>query len=144
MPSETADILPPFLPGIFTPPPYDQAPPRLLGGFCRDCQKYTFPRPRFCPRCLGLVEEADLGREGTLYSFTVIRTKPPLGLPQPYCVGYIDLKGKALRVFGLLDAKAADQLRVGLPVRLAVAPLGLDGRGRPCLRPYFAIQEDKY
>jgi uncharacterized OB-fold protein len=92
---------------------------------------------------LGLVEEADLGMEGTLYSFTVIRTKPPLGLPQPYGVGYIDLKGKALRVFCLLDATAADQLRIGLPMRLAVAPLGLDVRGRPCLRPYFTIQEDK-
>jgi uncharacterized OB-fold protein len=92
---------------------------------------------------LGLVEETDLGSEGTLYSFTVIRTKPPLGLPQPYGVGYIDLKGKALRIFGLLDAKAVDQLRVGLPLRLAVAPLGLNGRGEPCLRPYFTLQEDK-
>lgn len=143
MESEIVDHMPPFFPGIFTPPPYHQAPPRLLGGFCPACGDYSFPRPKFCRRCLGGVEETDLGSEGTLYSFTVIRTKPPLGLPQPYSVGYIDLKGKDLRIFGLLDPKAIDRLRIGLPMHLAVAPLGHDGRGALLLRPYFTPQEEK-
>ena len=89
------------------------------------------------------MEEVDLGSEGTLYSFTVIRTKPPLGLPQPYSVGFVDLKkGKDLRIFCLLDPMAIDRLRIGLPMRLAVAPLGHDGRGSPLLRPYFTIKDD--
>jgi uncharacterized OB-fold protein len=143
MESERNEDLSPFLPGIFTPPPYDQAPPRLLGGFCPDCRTYFFPRSRFCPHCLGVVEETELGSEGTLYSFTVIRTKPPLGLPQPYSVGYVDLEEKGLRIFCLLDPGAIDRLRIGLPMQLAVGPLGHDGRGKPCLRPYFTIQEDQ-
>jgi uncharacterized OB-fold protein len=126
-----------MMPGIFTPPPYDRNPPKLIGGFCRECGGVYFPRPRYCPRCLEPVEEKALNSEGTIHSFTVIRTKPPLGLPQPYSVGYVDLAESGLRVFCLLDPAAIDRLRIGLPVRLAVAPLGHDGRGTPCLRPYF-------
>lgn len=142
MEPETTDTIPPFFPGIFTLPPYDQSPPRLLGGFCPACGDTTFPKTKCCRRCLGEVEEADLGSEGTLYSFTVIRTKTPLGLPQPYSVGYVDLKGTGLRIFCLLDPMAIDRLRIGLPLRLGVAPLGQDGRGKPCLRPYFAIKDE--
>jgi uncharacterized OB-fold protein len=131
-----ADI-PPAVQGIFTMPPYDKAPPRLLGGFCRICNKYYFPRPRYCRVCLDQVDETILKSEGTIYSFTIIRRKPPFGLPAPYSVGYIDLAESGLRIFCLLDPMAIDQIRVGLAVRLAVGPLGHDGHGSPRLRPYF-------
>jgi len=134
---EATNDIPPVVPGIFTLPPYDQAPPKLLGGLCSDCNKRYFPRPRYCPVCLGLTEETVLGSEGTIYSFTVIRRRPPLGLPEPCSVGYIDLAESGLRIFCLLDPATIDQLRVGLPVRLAVGPLGHDGHGSPRLRPYF-------
>lgn len=138
MDSETPNEIPPVASGVFTLPPYDERPPRLLGGFCPDCSRHFFPRPKYCKSCLKPVEEISLGSTGTLYSFTVIRTKPPLGLPQPYCVGYIDLAETDLRIFCLLDPKAIDQLRVGLPVYLTVGPLGHDGKGDACLRPYFS------
>jgi uncharacterized OB-fold protein len=135
--NEAKSDIRPVVAGIFTLPPYDQAPPSLLGGFCPDCNRRYFPRPRYCRGCLGPVEETSLGSEGTVYSFTVVRTKPPLGLPQPYSVGYIDLAESGMRIFCLLDPAAIDQLRIGLPVRLAVGPLGHDGHGSPLLRPYF-------
>jgi len=138
MDSETPNEIPPVASGVFTLPPYDETPPRLLGGFCPDCNRYFFPRPKYCKNCLKPVGESSLGSKGTLYSFTVIRTKPPLGLPQPYCVGYIDLAETDLRIFCLLDPKAIDQLRVGLPVHLTVGPLGHNGKGDACLRPYFS------
>ncbi len=127
----------PFRLGIFTPPPYDRSPPRLLGGNCPDCGRTDFPRPSFCRCCLGSVDEVSLDSSGEIYSFTVIRTKPPWGLPQPYSVGFVDLIESGLRIFSLLDPSAIDHLRVGLPVRLEVGPLGNDGHGSPCLRPYF-------
>ena len=133
--------IPSFMPGIFTLPPYDHTPPSLLGGSCEACNRHYFPRPKYCPNCLGPVEEQVLGSEGIIYSYTTIRTKPPLGLPAPYSVGYIDLADRGLRIFCLLDPAAADQLRVGLPVRLAVGPLGHDGHGSPRLRPYFTPKE---
>jgi uncharacterized OB-fold protein len=134
---ENINGIPPMMPGIFTSPPYDQNPPKLIGGCCGDCRRYYFPRPRYCPTCLQPTKEALLNSEGTVHSFTVVRTKPPLGLPQPYSVGYVDLAESGLRIFCLLDPAAIDQLRIGLPVCLAVALLGHDDHGMPCLRPYF-------
>jgi len=131
-----ADI-PPAVPGIFTLPPYDKTPPALLGGFCQICNKYYFPKPRYCRVCLGKVDETVLNSEGTVYSYTVIRKKPPLGLPAPYSVGYIDLSESGLRIFCLLDPMAVNQIQVGTAVRLAVGLLGHDGHGAPRLRPYF-------
>ncbi|MBI5585361.1 MAG: OB-fold domain-containing protein [Deltaproteobacteria bacterium] len=109
----------------------------MLGGYCPGCRKYLFPAPRYCPACLEPTEKTNLGSEGTLYSFTVVRTKPPLGLPQPYSVGYVDLPGSGLRVFSLLDPEAIDRLRIGRPLRLAAGFLGHDGRGSSRWRPYF-------
>ena len=134
---EEMAYIPPAVPGIFTLPPYDKMPPMLLGGFCQICDKYYFPRPKYCRVCLGKVGETALNPEGTIYSFTVIRNKPPFGLPAPYSVGYIDLSNYGLRIFGLLDPTTIDQLCVGSTVKLAVKPLGDDGHGSPRLRPYF-------
>ena len=134
---KTGDIQPVAM-GIFTLPPYDGMQPELLGGFCQMCKAHYFPMSKYCPRCLGLLEESRLGSEGTIYSFTVIRKRAPLGLPEPYSIGYIDLsKEPTLRIFGLLDPKSIDRLRIGMTVKLVVEPLGHDGHGSPRLRPYF-------
>jgi len=135
--------IPPVIPGIFTLPPYDQAPPKLLGGFCSTCNRYYFPRRKYCQQCLETVEECDLGSEGIIYSFTVVRKKPPLGLPEPYVVGYIDLSESGLRICCLLDHNAIDQIRIGLPVKLAVGIIGHNVSGATCLRPYFSPRTEE-
>ena len=140
MSEENRNELPPMMQGIFTLPPYDQNPPKLLGGFCAACNLYYFPGRKYCPKCLQPVEETALDSEGTVHSFTIVRTKPPLGLPQPYSIGYVDLIGSGLRILCLLDPAAIDRLQIGLPVRLAVGPLGHDSHNMPCLRPYFTPQ----
>lgn len=117
--------------------PDDGGQPSLLGGSCPSCRVRYFPRPSRCRRCLGPVEESSVGAEGTVYSFTVIRTRAPLGLPEPYAIGYVDLKESGLRVFCLLDPQAVEEVRIGVPVRLAVGALGHDVHGASCLRPYF-------
>lgn len=138
--NEKKTNIPPIATGIFTLPPYDQFPPQLLGGFCSKCHKYYFPRPTYCRICLDQTQETILGSEGVIYSFTVIRTRAPLGLPTPYSVGYIDLAGSSLRIFCLLDPTAIEQLQIGMAVKLAVRALGHDGQGSPRLRPYFTPQ----
>jgi uncharacterized OB-fold protein len=129
--------LPPVAQGVFTLPPYDQFPPRLIGSMCPSCNEYFFPATPYCRKCLEPTARADLGSQGVLYSYTVIRTKAPLGLPTPYCVGYVDLAERSLRIFFLLDPDAIETFKPGLAVRLAVKPLGIDQQGSPCLRPYF-------
>jgi len=127
--------------GIFTLPDATGAPPSLLGGHCAVCDRYSFPRETHCTRCLGQVDEATLGGRGTVYSLTVVCTKPPLGLPQPYSVGFIDLEACGLRVFCLLDPECIGDIWIGSPVRLAVRPLGHDDKGQPCLRPCFTLAD---
>lgn len=138
MNDEKIEDIPPVAAGIFTLPPYGGNHPELLGGFCDTCKAGYFPMSKYCPRCLGLLKERRLGSQGTIYSFTVIRKRAPLGLPEPYSIGYIDLaKEPNLRIFCLLDPNAIDRLRIGINVELVVGPLGHDGHGSPRLRPYF-------
>lgn len=131
-----AGTLPVVMPGILDIPA-DGGQPGLLGGSCPSCGVKYFPRPSRCRRCLGPVEVSSVGAEGVVYSFTVIRIRAPLGLPEPYAIGYVDLEKSGLRVFCLLDPHAVEKFRIGIPVRLAVGALGNDASGAPCLRPYF-------
>lgn len=137
MESEKVDNIPPIATGVFTLPPYAAAPPRLLGGFCPGCKRYYFPRPSYCRTCFEQTEEASLGSEGVIYTFTIIRRPSAFGLPNPYGVGYVDLAESGLRIFFLLDPTSIDELRIGSRVRLNVRPLGHDGQGSPRLRPFF-------
>jgi len=136
--NQKTNTIPLVVQGIFSPPPYDKTPPTLLGGHCPECDRSYFPRSKYCRHCLGEVRETDIGRTGSLYSYTVVRTKPPWGLPSPYSVVYVDLNESKLRVFGLFDPLAIDQLQIGLEVELCVKPLGQNSQGELCLRPYFS------
>jgi uncharacterized OB-fold protein len=127
----------PILDGIFE----TGSSPSLLGGYCPACERKFFPAPAVCPQCLMPVESVQLSREGKIYSFTIIRIKPPFGLPQPYAVGYVDLEGDNLRIIGLLDPEKIDRLSVGKPVTVSVAPMGVDRCGEPCLRYFFTTKE---
>jgi len=130
--------IPAFTPGVFRSDPGHGVV--LLGGQCDSCERYYFPRPAVCTACLGPVAEVELGSTGTLYSFTVVRIKPPLGLPQPYAVAYIDLDHHALRIFTLLDPTRIGDYRIGQRLELTAGVIGLDHSGGPCLRPYFKPQ----
>lgn len=131
--SEQTDI-PLVYDGILTPGP----DVHLQGGYCPSCEKYHFPQQDKCRECLGNVTTADLGKRGVVHSVTTIRTRPPLGLPRPYSVAYVDLEDVPLRVFSLMDPAEAGQYQIGQAVALNVAPLGLNNDKQTCLRPYFS------
>ena len=128
------DAIEAFADGIFAA--HEDGTGELLGGECTACGQRWFPRRDWCPTCEGRIGECGLGGSGTLYTYTVVRVRPPLGLPAPYAVGYVDLE-RGPRVFALLDPQAIDELAIGMPLALRVAPLGVDAQNRPCLRPYF-------
>ena len=111
----------------------------LIGGHCPGCGRDFFPRPRYCPQCLEPCPESSLDGRGVIHSYTVVRTRPPFGLPQPYAVGYIDLAESGLRIFGLLNPADIDGLAIGRKVGLQIGPMGKNGKGEPCLRPYFSL-----
>ncbi len=137
MNATTLKGIPPILPGLFRFAGDNEDSPELLGSFCPHCKKHFYPQPQRCHYCLGPLDQVGLGDSGTIYSYTIVRKKAPFGLPIPYGVGFVDLDGSGLRIFGLFDPARLDNLAVGLEVKLAVAVLGDDGYGTPCLRPYF-------
>ena len=126
-------MLPPFSEDIFTG---TGATTRLLGSRCR-CGHVAFPQIALCPRDGHPTDPIDLPHTATLHSFTVVRTKPPFGLPAPYAVGYVDLSDVALRLFTLIEPRASERLRIGMPMTLSSGPLGVGLDNAPCTRPFF-------
>lgn len=122
---------------------FDSSPasaPHLIGGRCDLCGKLCFPWTQSCRHCHAELTRVNLGSRGRVHSATLVRTKPPLGLPRPYGLAYIDLEDAPLRVLMLLDAndQRDDQpLSIGRRVQLAVAEMGVDASGERCLRPFF-------
>ncbi|RJX24551.1 MAG: hypothetical protein C4554_08835 [Dethiobacter sp.] len=129
--------LKPVMEGIFDA----GASPRLIGAICSKCNQKFFPKPMVCPHCLGEVEDVKLSPEGKLYTYAVLRTKAPYGLPQPYAVGWVDLEDDGLRIFSLLDPEKISELDFGKQVTLRVGAIGVDNNGQPCLRYYFTTKK---
>jgi uncharacterized protein len=123
--TEPAPTAVPIADGLFSWPSGD---PRLLGGRCADCGAVAFPRPPSCSRCTSdRIEEHQLARSGTLWSWTVQRFQPkePYLGPEPfepYGVGYIDLAGEVI-VESRLTTADPDELEIGQPMELVVVPL---------------------
>ena len=129
--------LKPMMEGIFE----GGSSPKLIGAMCSKCNKKFFPKPIVCPYCLGELKEIKLSTEGKIYTYSILRTRAPYGLPQPYPVGWVDLEEDRLRIFSLLDPEKISNLDFGKKVALRVGPMGVDNNGHPCLRYYFTTQE---
>ena len=135
--STVAEPMPMFAEGVVGFDSPARGAPHLIGGYCRQCDRWSFPRTEHCRHCHGKSERRSLGSYGTVYSCTVVRTKPPLKFPQPYAVAYVDLRDRPLRIFMLIDPAAADSVQIGDHVELVVGQVGVNREGAACLRPYF-------
>lgn len=111
----------------------------LLGSQCPSCQHYDYPAGNICSHCGETTETCSLGREATIYSFTTVRVKPPLDLPRPYSVAYLDMANAPLRIFALLLPEQETQFEIGQQVELQLLPMGSNNAGDACLRPVFAL-----
>jgi uncharacterized OB-fold protein len=111
----------PIAEGLLT----DEQPPRLIGGRDRETGRIVFPMPdgsegeRF--------DAVPLGREGTIWSWSVQRF-PPKAPPyigyqpfEPFAFGYVELPGEVI-VESRLTGFEFDALDCGLPVRLTTVP----------------------
>ncbi len=134
----SAAALAPFAPDIFSG---EGADTRLLGSRCPTCGRCFFPPCAICPDDGDATQSVALAREGRLYSFTVVRMKPPFDLPAPYAVGYVDLADGGPRVFALLDPALAERCAIGMPLVLTSGPMGSDLDGAPCTRPFFTAEQ---
>ena len=93
----------------------------LLGQRCRQCQVYVFGPAVFCQACSsGDLESVQLSRQGTLYSFTVVRV-PPAGWPGqvPYTLGEVELPEGPHVLAEIIDSEP-DRLKLGMSMELAL------------------------
>lgn len=96
----------------------------LLGMRCRDCGIYLFGPAVFCPACTAAdLEPVELSRQGTLYSYTIVRV-PPAGWPGPvpYVLGEVELPEGPHILAEVIDCPEGD-LAIGLAVELAMQPV---------------------
>ncbi|MDE2620311.1 MAG: OB-fold domain-containing protein [Sphingomonadales bacterium] len=112
----------PIASGLFTAEPR----PRLIGGRHRASGRIVFP----CPPGDDF-EPHPLGREGTLWSWTVQRYRPkspPYAGPEafaPWPVGYVELPGETIVEARLCEVDVA-AIRIGMPLELTLIPLDPD------------------
>ena len=93
----------------------------LLGFRCLDCGIHVFGPATFCQGCSSSnLSPVELGKEGILYSYTIVRV-PPQGWPGdvPYVLGQIELsEGPQVLAEGI-DCPE-DNLKIGMPVELTL------------------------
>ncbi len=129
--------------GIFTTPllPLNQA--RLQGTHCRSCgESFLGPRTA-CENCGSLdVEEVVFSREGTLYTYTIIRNRPPGDYKgpvdpfEPFAEGLVELP-EGIRLVSKLSGIEFPDIRIGMALELSVEKLFTDEDGRDVMEFRF-------
>jgi uncharacterized protein len=103
---------------------------RLSTTRCAKDDLVHWPPRTACPRChTETLEWIDLPLSGRIYAFSAVLAGAPLGMESdvPFSVGLVDLESSPLRIFGRVEGKAWNELRIGETVRVEPYDVG-DGR----------------
>jgi len=107
--------------GLLSTPLHDLSAVRLMGSQCEQCHETTLGTNAVCPNCGGTALKArPLSRQGTLYTFTVVRHKPPGDYrgPEPFvpfAMGLVELPD-GIRVLAPLEG-GIESIRIGMPLQ---------------------------
>ena len=105
----------------------------LCGTFCRSCGETTLCANTICPACGGdEVEHKPLSRDGVLWTYTMVRHRPPgnYQMPEPFrpfAMGLVDLPD-GLKVLTRVEVEQ-DAIRIGMPLRFHPFVLRRDEAG---------------
>ena len=127
----------PITEGFFTWPADE---PRLIGGRCKSCGRYFFPKayPLHKIGCHKQeIEEVLLNKRGKLRSHTwqYYEPPPPYKGPSPfvpYGIAMVELP-EGLNVVGIMTGCSRENLKMGMDVELVVEALYRDKRGNEYL-----------
>lgn len=114
-----------FLDNLFKTEPHVH----LIGGKCKNCGKYTFPKYLACPYCFsGEMEDAPLSKTGKLHSWTVVRRSMP-EFTVPYGLGLVDFP-EGVRVMAQIDKDYMEDLELEADMEVEIGPVrkGKDGK----------------
>ena len=119
---------------------------RLRGCRCNNCGAVFIGSRLACENCTSTdITETILGDRGTLYSYTVVRHRPPLGYRGPddpyvpFAEGLVEL-ADGIRVFTKLSGVDIEAVQIGETYRLEVRPLYTDEAGTEVME--FAFRRE--
>ena len=101
---------------------------RLEAGKCKKCGKVFFPPRLICDACGSReFESVNLGREGTLITYTIIRVPPGQFSDQaPYAVGIVELDGGVRITTQIIDCDF-DEIKIGKKVKVEFRKISSEG-----------------
>jgi uncharacterized OB-fold protein len=108
--------------GLFTEPLPSLEKVRLVGSKCHNCGEVSLGTAKSCPNCASdHLEAIPLSRRGKLWSYTVIRHRPPGDYkgPDPFVPfgeGLVELP-EGIRVVSPIDGDV-NNLRIGMELEL--------------------------
>ena len=108
----------PIRAGLLTTPLSDLDAVRLIGSRCDTCSETTLGKNSICPNCGGeAVSELPLSGRGQLWTYTVVRHRPPGNYQgpepfEPFALGLVELPD-GLRVLTPIEGDFA-HLRIGM------------------------------
>jgi uncharacterized protein len=107
---------------------------RLVAQACTDCGRLRHPPRPMCPQCGSLRSTArDLVGTGTLYSYGILHHPQHPAFDYPVVAALVDLDEGVRVVSNLVDV-ALDDVRIGMPLRVAFVDTADDAR-IPVFRP---------
>jgi uncharacterized OB-fold protein len=103
--------------------------PHLRVNECTSCHARFFDRRNACASCGGTeFAPADLPTTGEVRAFTIVSFAAP-GIPVPYVAAMVDCGGTSVRANVINTPADPDHVTLGMKVRLATYPIGVDEAG---------------
>ncbi len=102
--------------------------PQLIGGRCKACNTYYFPKSyiRHSPDCTdrSAIEDVLLSQKGKMDSYTIQYFQPPPPSPhpvpfEPYAIGWVSLP-EGIAIPGIITGCSLDELKMHMDVELVV------------------------
>jgi len=125
--------LSPVRPGLVTQISDAEDGTRLLGSRCRACSEVSLGTSAVCLNCGGdALDSTTLHPEGTLWTYTIVRYRPPGDYRgpepfQPFALGLVELPD-GIRVMAPL-AGDPDSFAIGQPLKIVRMTLSGPGDG---------------
>ncbi len=136
----------PIKDGLFATPLTPLENVRLAGSKCDDCREVALGTVTSCPNCAGTsMKPVTLAGEGTLWTYTVIRSRPPGDFKgpspfEPFGEGLVELPD-GIRVLSPLAGKV-DSFFIGMKMKFEAHKLYQNADGADVIAFRFAAREE--
>ena len=128
---------------FFATPVWPPEQVHLRGLRCRSCGEIFLGKNVGCQNCQGTdMEDVALSRRGKLYSYTIIRNRPPGSYKGPdnpfipFAVGFVELP-EGIRILSPLTGCDIEDVKVGMELELTVEKLYDDDEGNQVMAYKF-------